>query len=52
MVAMEEAAAGHGPALNKSCWIYGDYDDTFFRLIALGNARVWVRSASHSHPNG
>ena len=37
----------HGPGLNKSGRIYGDGDDTLFRLIAIGNAKVWVRSASH-----
>jgi len=46
--AMEAAARGHGAALNKSGRIYGDDDDTLFRLIAIGNAKVWVRSASHS----
>ena len=40
---MEAAAGGHGAALNKSCRIYGDDDDTLFRLIAIGNAKVWVR---------
>ena len=42
--AVEAAAGGgHGFALNKSCRIYGDDDDTLFRLIAIGNAKVWVR---------
>ena len=43
MAAMEAAAGGNGAALNKSCRIYGDVDDTLFRLIAIGNAKVWVR---------
>jgi hypothetical protein len=43
--AMEAAAGGHRAALNKSCRIYGDDDDTLFRLIAIGNAKVWVRFA-------
>jgi len=42
MAAME-AAGGHGAALNKSCRISDD--DTLFRLIAIGNAKVWVRFA-------
>ena len=33
MAAMEAAAGGIGAALNKSCRIYGDDDDTLFRLI-------------------
>ena len=45
---MEAAAGGHGAALNKSCRIYGDDDDTLFRLIAIGNAKVWVRFAQPS----
>ena len=40
---MEAAAAWR--RLNKSCRIYGDGDDTLFRLIAIGNAKVWVRFA-------
>jgi hypothetical protein len=43
---------GIGAALNKSCRIYGGDDDTLFRLIAIGNAKVWVDSPSPSHPNG
>ena len=45
MAAMEAAVGGIGAALNKSCRIYGDDDDTLFRLIAMGNAKVWVRFA-------
>ena len=40
---MEAAAVWR--RLNKSCRIYGDGDDTLFRLIAIGNAKVWVRFA-------
>ena len=50
---MEAAAGGHGAALNKSCRIYGDDDDTLFRLIAIGNAKgLGPDLPSHSHPNG
>jgi len=34
-----------GATLNKSRRIYGDDNDTRFRLIAIGNAKVWVRFA-------
>jgi len=44
---MAAAAGGMAPPLTGPR-IYGDDDDTLFRLIAIGNAKVWVRSASHS----
>ena len=52
MAAMEAAAGGIGAALNKSCRIYGDDDDTLFRLIAIGNAKFGSNLPSHSHTNG
>ena len=40
------AMAAAAPPLTSPV-VYDD-DDTLFRLIAIGNAKVWVRSASHS----